>query len=134
MEGWKGGRAEGCGRILGPPPVDPQLIWLCHICFRCDGRTMTTEETRETARTKENYLKIKICSAHARIYVHIRRERKSTKNLSKICQRKFGNYDTQRKRTEHVTFASNFERRTGSTKQLCNARAKTRGEDRTTPF
>ena len=37
-------------------------------------------------------------------------------------------------KAEHVIFASHFERRTGSMKRLCNARAKTRGEDRTTPF
>ena len=41
---------------------------------------------------------------------------------------------TQRKKTEHVMFASHFERRTGSTKRLHNASTKTRGEDRATPF
>ena len=41
---------------------------------------------------------------------------------------------TQRKKTEHATFTSHFERRTGRTERLHKARAKTHGEDHATPF
>ena len=41
---------------------------------------------------------------------------------------------TQRKKAEHVMFERHLERHTSSTKRLHNARGKTCGEDRATPF
>ena len=40
----------------------------------------------------------------------------------------------QRQKAEHEPFTSHFERRSGSSKRLRNARAKTRGEDHATPL
>ena len=42
--------------------------------------------------------------------------------------------DAQRQKAEHEPFTSHFERRSGSSKRVRNARAKTRSEDHATPL